>query len=244
MPFDTETAGLVVGCLGNRLAHLECMAVSAPARDVAFGRYGSLSTIPAHGRVTAGVYAVALLLHVGLFVVLFFAMRERPVRMSPGPSSMVGIAAYVPGPTGTSGAAPSPAHAEAPKKPAPTRVMRAKAMSQDEAAGSGQTTAGSQDAQGAGSGSGPVRLGSGGNLTLLNKVTPVYPRMFEAARIPGTVVLDAIIHQDGSIGDVRILQSTNDQFAQAAVAAVKQWRYTPIPYEGIVTVTVNFTVPR
>ena len=39
-----------------------------------------------------------------------------------------------------------------------------------------------------------------------------------------------------------VLRSTNDAFAQAAIVAVKQWRYTPIPYEGILTVTVNFTM--
>lgn len=66
----------------------------------------------------------------------------------------------------------------------------------------------------------------------------------ESARIPGTVVLDAIIRRDGTIGEIKILQSTNAAFAQAAAEAVKRWRYTPLPYEGIVTVTVNFTLPR
>jgi TonB family protein len=94
------------------------------------------------------------------------------------------------------------------------------------------------------SGAGPVRLGAGGNLTLLNKVTPVYPPVMQSVRMPGQVVLDAIIHRDGTIGDVTVLKSTNEAFAQAAIAAVKQWRYTPIPYEGIVTVTVNFTLPQ
>jgi TonB family protein len=93
-------------------------------------------------------------------------------------------------------------------------------------------------------GSGPVRLGSGEGLTLLTKITPTYPRIMEAARVPGTVLLDAVIHRDGTIGDIKILQSTNDAFAQAAADAVRRWRYSPIPYEGIVTVTVNFTLPR
>lgn len=92
--------------------------------------------------------------------------------------------------------------------------MRAQATPPpDEGAGSGQS-AGASDTQGAGAGSGPVRLGSGGNLTLVRKVTPAYPRLLEAARMPGTVVLDAVIHRDGTIGDVRVLQSTNAQFAR------------------------------
>ncbi len=204
----------------------------------------SASTIPQHRRVTTGVYVAAFAFHVVLFTVIYVATRHAPVRMSPGAASSVGIAAYVPGPTGTAGStaavAPRPA---APKRPAPTKVMRAQAAApepQPSGSGSGQT-AGATDAQGGGAGGGPVRLGSGGNLTLLNKVKPAYPPIFERARIPGTVVLDAVIHRDGTIGDVKVLQATNDQFAQSAIAAVKQWRYTPIPYEGIVTVTVNFT---
>ena len=202
----------------------------------------SANTLPAHRRVTTGVYVAALAVHVMLFAAIYLATRHAPVRMAPGTAASVGIAAYVPGPAGTAGTAPSAPKPAAPRKPAPTKVMRAQVAPEPEpaATGSGQA-AGAAGAQGAGAGTGPVRLGSGGNLTLLNKVKPAYPPLFERARIPGTVVLDAILHRDGTIGDIKVLQSTNDQFAQAAVAAVKQWRYTPIPYEGIVTVTVNFT---
>jgi len=202
----------------------------------------SAATIPAHRRVTTGVYVAALAFHVSLFTIVYVATRHAAVRMSSTGTSTVGIAAYVPGPTATSGASSAAPQPAAPKKPAPTKVMRAQATPVPEPASGGSSEAtDAASVQGAGSGSGPVRLGSGGNLTLLNKVKPVYPPLFERARIPGTVVLDAIIHQDGTIGDVKVLQSTNDQFAQSAIAAVKQWRYTAIPYEGIVTVTVNFT---
>ena len=88
---------------------------------------------------------------------------------------------------------------------------------------------------------GAVRL-RGGALTLLKKVSPVYPSVMQSARVSGVVVLDAIIHSDGTIGDITVLRSTNDLFARAAIEAVKKWRYTPLPYEGIVTVTVNFTL--
>jgi len=63
-----------------------------------------------------------------------------------------------------------------------------------------------------------------------------------SARMLGNVVLDAIIHADGTIGDVTVLSSTNQAFAQSAINAVKQWRYAAIGFEGIVTVTVNFTL--
>jgi TonB family protein len=196
-------------------------------------------TIPPRRRF----YSAGLFVNVAVIAALLVLLRPHPVRVAPGGVAEVGIAAFDPGPVGTSGSTPKPA----PKPAAPRKVSTRPA---DAAANANQRPAQSDDAgggsgaQGAGSGSGPVRLGSGEGLTLLNKVTPVYPKMMEAARIQGHVVLEAIIHRDGTIGDVNVLQSTNGQFAQAAVEAVKRWRYSPLPYEGLVTVTVNFTVPR
>jgi TonB family protein len=63
-----------------------------------------------------------------------------------------------------------------------------------------------------------------------------------AAHLEGVVVLDAEIRRDGSIGEIKILSSTRPAFEQAALDAVKQWRYSPLPYDAIVTVTVNFTL--
>jgi protein TonB len=87
-----------------------------------------------------------------------------------------------------------------------------------------------------------VRIGSGGDVTLLKRVEPIYPRQLQSMRIAGTVVLDAVIRRDGTIGEVTVLQSSNAAFAQSAITAVKQWRYNPLSFEGILTVTVNFTL--
>ena len=73
---------------------------------------------------------------------------------------------------------------------------------------------------------------------------PTVPAGLTRVRRVGTVVLDAIIHRDGTIGDITLKSATNDSFAQAAVEAVKQWRYSPVPYEDVVTVTVNFSLPH
>jgi TonB family protein len=88
---------------------------------------------------------------------------------------------------------------------------------------------------------GPVRMGQG-DLVLLRKIKPLYPSVMQAARREGVVTLDATIRRDGSIGDVRVLSASTAFFEQAAIAAVKQWRYAPPPFEAIVTVTVNFTL--
>ena len=149
-----------------------------------------------------------------------------------------GIGAYVAGPVATAGTSEPKAAVEQ-KKTTITRVAKTPVKEDQSAATQSEGGAGMPGGQPGGA---PVRLGSGAGLTLLNKVLPVYPSIMQSARVPGQVVLDAIIHQDGTIGDITVLRSTNDAFAQAAIAAVKRWRYTPIPYEGIVTVTVNFTM--
>lgn len=182
---------------------------------------------------------VTVLLHVILLVVLI-RVKTQPVRVSPAGVVQAGIAAYVPGPVGTAGTSEAKPALE-PKKTTIARV--AKTAPQPDQSDAAQATGGG-GTPGGQAGSGPIRLGAGGSLTLLTKVTPTYPPIMLSAHLPGQVVLDAIIHHDGTIDDVTVLQSTNDAFAQAAIIAVKQWRYTPIPYEGILTVTVNFTIPR
>lgn len=182
---------------------------------------------------------VTVLLHLILLLALI-RVNNQPVRVAPAGVMQTGIAAYVPGPVGTSGT-PETKPAIEPKKA--TIARAAKPAPQEDQSDAAQAT-GAAGTPGGQAGSGPVRLGAGGSLTLLTKVTPSYPAIMQSARVPGQVVLDAIIHHDGTIGDVTVLQSTNDAFAQAAIVAVKQWRYTPIPYEGILTVTVNFTLPR
>lgn len=204
---------------------------------------GFLCTSSPHIPQQRRMYAAAWVCYAFALVAVVALVRPGPVRMTPAGATQVGIAAFNPGPVGTSGTVPSkPAPTQPVKKPQPTQTTRANSAAKDHAESS-EGTGAAAGAQGAGSGSGPVNLGTGAGLTLLKKVVPLYPRAMELARMPGTVVLDAIIHRDGSIGDVTLKSATSDAFAQAAIDAVKQWRYTPIPYEGIVTVTVNFS-PR
>jgi len=180
---------------------------------------------------------IAGVLHLVLLGFLIF-VRTKPVRVNPEGSPSGGIAAYVSGPIGgTPTVAPRPE----PKKTA-LKTQPAKSAPTNDHSDAG-TAVGTAGVAGAGqTGSGPVRLGSGGNITLLKRVQPVYPAVFQSARVPGQVTLDAIIHADGTIGDITVLRSTNDAFARSAIDALKQWKYAPIGFEAILTVTVNFTM--
>lgn len=183
--------------------------------------------------------AIAAVMHIALFALLL-VVKSQPARLSSLGSSYAGIAAYVAPASRASTPRAAARQKTAPATTAAAEAPAAKAAPEEDRG----DTAGAADSTGAVSGqsAGPVRLGSGGTLTLLKKVSPIYPSMMQSARIPGVVVLDAVIHSDGTIGDITVLRSTNDMFARAAIEAVKKWRYTPLPYEGIVTVTVNFTL--
>ncbi len=81
---------------------------------------------------------------------------------------------------------------------------------------------------------------------LIHDVTPQYPPDAGRARIEGTVVLMAVIGKDGSVLDVRV-ESGLPILAQAAIDAVRQWRYKPYvidgePVEVDSRITINFTL--
>jgi protein TonB len=75
-------------------------------------------------------------------------------------------------------------------------------------------------------------------------VSPVYPLIAQAVRLEGDVVLEAIIGTDGSVQDLRVVRSS-PLLDEAAVEAVRQWRYTPTLLNGtpvpvVMTVRVSF----
>lgn len=90
-------------------------------------------------------------------------------------------------------------------------------------------------------------LRTGGVITAPHRIvaaSPVYPAVAQAARVEGDVILDAIIDTNGTVRDVRVLRSVR-LLDQAAIDAVKQWRYKPtllngVPVRIIMTVTISF----
>lgn len=95
----------------------------------------------------------------------------------------------------------------------------------------------------------PQRVRVGGNVQqarLVNMIRPVYPPLAKQARIQGTVRLQAIIAKDGSVIQLEV-QSGHPLLVQAALDAVRQWRYQPTllngePVEVVTTVDVVFTL--
>jgi periplasmic protein TonB len=91
----------------------------------------------------------------------------------------------------------------------------------------------------------PARMAE---ANLVYDVAPKYPPEAGRARIEGTVVLMAVIGKDGAVEDVRVEKGL-PVLAQAAIEAVKQWRYRPYllngePVEVDSQITINFTLSR
>jgi protein TonB len=79
--------------------------------------------------------------------------------------------------------------------------------------------------------------------------TPVYPEPARAAGVTGFVVLQVIVGSDGGAESIEVLRPGLLGMTEAAVAAVRQWRWEPStlngrPVDVIVVVTVRFELQR
>jgi len=82
--------------------------------------------------------------------------------------------------------------------------------------------------------------------SLISGPTPVYPIIARTTRVSGTVVLLATISTKGAIENLRVL-SGNPMLRQAAIDALKTWRYRPYildnqPVEVETTININFSL--
>ncbi len=89
------------------------------------------------------------------------------------------------------------------------------------------------DGQGGGTGGGPYRPGSGITPpTLLREVKPDYTEEARRRGVRGEVVMEIVVRRDGSVGDVKVLQGLGYGLDERAVAAVKQWKFSPATLQG------------
>ena len=92
-----------------------------------------------------------------------------------------------------------------------------------------------------------IAISAGVAVGLLQQRTiPVYPPVAKAAKVSGTVVLQATISKEGEVTDLRVV-SGPPLLQQSAMDAVKQWKYRPFlvagqPVEIETTVNVVFTL--
>jgi len=94
----------------------------------------------------------------------------------------------------------------------------------------------------------PRRIRVGGNVQasrLVRMMRPQYPEGARARGVAGEVLLRAVLRTDGSLGELGVLSAPDAELAQAALEAVRSWRYLPTllsgkPVEVETTITVSF----
>jgi TonB family protein len=95
--------------------------------------------------------------------------------------------------------------------------------------------------------SAPMSQGvSGGQL--LHRVLPDYPVQALQLRLEGTVVLDAIVMEDGTVTDIKKVEGPAT-LVPSAIDAVKHWRYKPFeldgkPVKNEIRINVGFKFPN
>lgn len=93
----------------------------------------------------------------------------------------------------------------------------------------------------------PITVGFAGvthpQLIESTKARPRYPKLARKAGVAGNVILEAVIQTDGAVGELRVLREpgANLGFDDAAIEAVRQWRYQPAKQNGK-PVAVYFTI--
>jgi TonB family protein len=93
----------------------------------------------------------------------------------------------------------------------------------------------------------PKRIRVGGQVMqakLIFQAPPHYPPTAKAAHTEGPVRLDVLVGNDGAVKDIAVL-SGDETLCEAAVQAVREWRYQPTllrghPVEVVTEVDVNF----
>ncbi len=104
------------------------------------------------------------------------------------------------------------------------------------------------DGSGGGTGGGPFRPGSGVEPPrLLREVKAEYTDEARRRGITGDVVLEIVVRRDGSVGEIKVLQGRGAGLEQRAIAAVRQWKFSPArrrgePVDVLVEVAVEFTL--
>lgn len=84
-----------------------------------------------------------------------------------------------------------------------------------------------------------------------SRTLPRYPELARRSGVAGSVILQAVIQTDGTVGSVVVLREMPGRvgFKEAAVEAISRWRYRPgllngRPVAVYLTITVDFTLTR
>jgi protein TonB len=96
----------------------------------------------------------------------------------------------------------------------------------------------------------PQRPGNGVTTPkLLHEVKPQYTKEAQDRKIEGTVLMSAVVREDGTVSDVKVTRSLDAKYGldEQAVKAARQWTFEPGTKDGkpvpvTVTIELAFTL--
>lgn len=74
---------------------------------------------------------------------------------------------------------------------------------------------------------------------VITKVQPQYPALAQRMSIKGSVKLEVVVEPDGSVKSLNT-KGGHPVLAQAAQAAIQQWKWQPASHETVESVEVRF----
>ena len=86
-------------------------------------------------------------------------------------------------------------------------------------------------------------LGYASERAIKSRVPPVYPEIARRMHISGAVKVSATVDADGKVIDVKPV-SGNSMLANAAIDAVRKWRFEPGTEQSTVELEINFVAPQ
>ena len=88
-------------------------------------------------------------------------------------------------------------------------------------------------------------------LKIVHKEPPTYPVQAKTSgdTINGTVQLDVVVGKTGDVENIRVKQSLRDDYDQAAIDAVRKWRWEPYrvngaPIEVLTTINITYSLAK
>lgn len=85
--------------------------------------------------------------------------------------------------------------------------------------------------------------------TIQQQARPVYPAALREAHVTGEAKIQFVVDTSGATTQLECLSTTAPEFAESALAAVQQWRFTPAQKNGQAVacrmiVPISFSLPH